>query len=160
MSWTQEREEKLKELWKKGHTASQIAEILGGTTRNAVIGKAHRLKLAARAASKTSRIVKNAPWGGTFLFCFVVWGLIFQCFWGDASNSFWCGSAAPAGPVGEGGILKRKQFPRLKKDSWLVGKSWDCGSCTLRSPCSGGRRIKRAAPMPSTHGQIREKRDT
>ena len=59
MSWTQEREEKLKELWKKGHTASQIAEILGGTTRNAVIGKAHRLKLAARAASKTSRIVKK-----------------------------------------------------------------------------------------------------
>ena len=59
MSWTQEREEKLKELWKKGHTASQIAEILGGTTRNAVIGKAHRLKLAARAASKGSKIVKK-----------------------------------------------------------------------------------------------------
>ncbi len=59
MSWTQDREEKLKELWKKGHTASQIAEILGGTTRNAVIGKAHRLKLAARAASKGSKIVKK-----------------------------------------------------------------------------------------------------
>ena len=54
MSWTNEREEKLKELWKKGHTASQIAEILGGTTRNAVIGKAHRLKLQARAVSKKS----------------------------------------------------------------------------------------------------------
>ncbi len=48
MSWTQDKEEKLKELWEKGHTASQIAEILGDTTRNAVIGKAHRLKLAAR----------------------------------------------------------------------------------------------------------------
>ena len=60
MSWTQEREEKLKELWKKGHTASQIAEILGGTTRNAVIGKAHRLKLAARAASKDKTIKKQA----------------------------------------------------------------------------------------------------
>jgi len=59
MSWTQEREEKLKELWKKGHTASQIAEILGGTTRNAVIGKAHRLKLAARAASKGSKGIKR-----------------------------------------------------------------------------------------------------
>ena len=59
MSWTQEREEKLKELWKKGHTASQIAEILGDTTRNAVIGKAHRLKLAARAASKGSKLIKN-----------------------------------------------------------------------------------------------------
>jgi|TARA_B100000401_G_scaffold121525_1_gene79457 GcrA cell cycle regulator len=52
MSWTEEREKKLRELWEKGHTASQIAEMLGGTTRNAVIGKAHRLKLAARAASK------------------------------------------------------------------------------------------------------------
>ena len=59
MSWTREREEKLKELWKKGHTASQIAEILGDTTRNAVIGKAHRLKLAARAASKGSKLIKK-----------------------------------------------------------------------------------------------------
>ncbi len=59
MSWTQEREEKLKELWGKGHTASQIAKILGGTTRNAVIGKAHRLKLAARAASKGTKIIKK-----------------------------------------------------------------------------------------------------
>mgnify|MGYP001175902611 CR=1 FL=1 len=52
MSWSEEREAKLRELWEKGHTASQIAEILGGTTRNAVIGKAHRLNLAARASSK------------------------------------------------------------------------------------------------------------
>ena len=51
-SWDESRESKLKELWEKGHTASQIAEILGGTTRNAVIGKAHRLKLAGRAQSK------------------------------------------------------------------------------------------------------------
>ena len=54
MSWTPEREEKLKELWKKGHTASQIATLIGGTTRNAVIGKAHRLNLEARGASKKS----------------------------------------------------------------------------------------------------------
>ena len=52
MSWSEEREAKLKELWEKGHTASQIAEMLGGITRNAVIGKAHRLKLAGRAPSK------------------------------------------------------------------------------------------------------------
>jgi len=52
MSWTPEKEEKLKELWKKGHTASQIASMLGDTTRNAVIGKAHRLNLQARATSK------------------------------------------------------------------------------------------------------------
>ena len=54
MSWTPQREAKLKELWKKGHTASQIASLLGETTRNAVIGKAHRLKLEARAVSKRS----------------------------------------------------------------------------------------------------------
>ena len=54
MSWTEEKVEKLKELWSKGHTASQIAETLGDTTRNAVIGKAHRLNLEARAPSKQS----------------------------------------------------------------------------------------------------------
>ena len=60
MSWTEEREQKLRELWEKGYTASQIAEMLGGdTTRNAVIGKAHRLKLAARAASKQSKSLKK-----------------------------------------------------------------------------------------------------
>ena len=64
MSWTTERENKLKELWKKGHTASQIATLLGDTTRNAVIGKAHRLNLEARAASSkkiksTDKIAKK-----------------------------------------------------------------------------------------------------
>ena len=54
MSWTDEKVEKLRDLWKKGHTASQIAEALGDTTRNAVIGKAHRLNLEARAPSKQS----------------------------------------------------------------------------------------------------------
>jgi len=56
MSWTKEREEKLKELWKKGHTASQIAGLIGDTTRNAVIGKAHRLNLQARTSSKKSTV--------------------------------------------------------------------------------------------------------
>ena len=46
MSWTNEKVEKLKELWSKGHTASQIAEILGETTRNAVIGKALNLSVS------------------------------------------------------------------------------------------------------------------
>ena len=48
MSWTEEKVNKLKELWGKGNTASQIAEIIGGISRNAVIGKAHRLKLSAK----------------------------------------------------------------------------------------------------------------
>jgi len=53
MKWTSEREEKLKELWKKGHSGSQIANMLGeGATRNSVLGKAFRLKLQARAVSK------------------------------------------------------------------------------------------------------------
>jgi len=60
MSWTLEREEKLRELWKKGHTASKIAELIGDTTRNAVIGKAHRLNLQARAVSKKSLPRANA----------------------------------------------------------------------------------------------------
>jgi GcrA cell cycle regulator len=48
MSWTDERIELLKSLWEKGLTASQIAEDLGGVSRNAVIGKAHRLGLQSR----------------------------------------------------------------------------------------------------------------
>ena len=59
MSWTPEREEKLRELWKKGHSASQIASMLGDTTRNAVIGKAHRLNLQARAVSRKSKSKVN-----------------------------------------------------------------------------------------------------
>ena len=53
MSWTDEKVNKLKELWGKGKTASQIAEIIGGISRNAVIGKAHRLNLSAK--------IKNRP---------------------------------------------------------------------------------------------------
>ena len=64
MSWTDEKVAKLKELWGKGSTASQIAEIIGGITRNAVIGKAHRLNLSAKiktraAASKETYNVSN-----------------------------------------------------------------------------------------------------
>ncbi len=52
MSWTEEKVGKLKELWGKGNTASQIAEILGGVSRNAVIGKAHRLNLSGKIFTK------------------------------------------------------------------------------------------------------------
>jgi len=48
MSWTDERVDKLKELWGEGMSASQIAKVLGGVTRNAVIGKVHRLGLSNR----------------------------------------------------------------------------------------------------------------
>jgi len=52
MSWTDQKVEKLKELWGKQNTASQIAEIIGGVSRNAVIGKAHRLNLSAKIKSR------------------------------------------------------------------------------------------------------------
>ena len=58
MSWTEEKVRKLKELWGKGQTASQIAEIIGGISRNAVIGKAHRLNLSAKIKTR-STIIKN-----------------------------------------------------------------------------------------------------
>ena len=54
MSWTEEKVNKLKELWGKGNTASEIANIIGGISRNAVIGKAHRLNLSAKIKTRTA----------------------------------------------------------------------------------------------------------
>ena len=54
MSWTDEKVNKLRELWGKGSTASQIAEIIGGISRNAVIGKAHRLNLSAKIKTRAA----------------------------------------------------------------------------------------------------------
>ena len=60
MSWTEEKIAKLKELWgKKEYTASQIAEIIGGISRNAVIGKAHRLNLSAKIKTRSATSNKN-----------------------------------------------------------------------------------------------------
>ena len=59
MSWTEEKVAKLKELWGKGSTASQIAEIIGGISRNAVIGKAHRLNLSAKIKTRTATSNQN-----------------------------------------------------------------------------------------------------
>jgi len=54
MNWNEEKVAKLKELWGRGSTASQIAEIIGGISRNAVIGKAHRLNLSSKIKTKSS----------------------------------------------------------------------------------------------------------
>ena len=54
MSWNEEKVAKLKELWGKGNTASQIAEIIGGLSRNAVIGKAHRLNLSSKVKIRSA----------------------------------------------------------------------------------------------------------
>ena len=54
MSWTEAKVQKLKDLWGKGSTANQIAEIIGGMSRNAVIGKAHRLNLSSKVNNNIS----------------------------------------------------------------------------------------------------------
>ena len=59
MSWNEEKVEKLKELWGKGSTASQIAEIIGGISRNAVIGKAHRLNLSSKIKTRNASSSEN-----------------------------------------------------------------------------------------------------
>ena len=61
MSWTDERVETLKKMWGEGQSASQIAKELGGVTRNAVIGKVHRLGLSNRAGSGGASAAKAAP---------------------------------------------------------------------------------------------------
>ena len=62
MGWTDERVETLKKLWLDGLSASQIAKQLGGVTRNAVIGKVHRLGLSGRATpSQPQRPIFKAP---------------------------------------------------------------------------------------------------
>ena len=59
MSWTDERVEILTKMWAEGNSASQIAKELGGVTRNAVIGKVHRLGLSNRATTSTAN--KSEP---------------------------------------------------------------------------------------------------
>ena len=59
MSWNDEKVAKLRDLWGKGNTASQIAEIIGGISRNAVIGKAHRLNLSAKIKTRVSSTHQN-----------------------------------------------------------------------------------------------------
>jgi GcrA cell cycle regulator len=61
MNWTDERVEKLKKLWSEGLSASQIAAQLGGVSRNAVIGKVHRLNLPGRAKAGGTATTARAP---------------------------------------------------------------------------------------------------
>ncbi|TRD22568.1 GcrA family cell cycle regulator [Palleronia caenipelagi] len=65
MAWTEERVERLKQMWNEGHSASQIAKELGDVTRNAVIGKVHRLGLSNRVtpgdAAKPAAKAEPAP---------------------------------------------------------------------------------------------------
>ena len=66
--WTEEKVKILKELWGKGKTASQIAEIIGGISRNAVIGKAHRLNLSAKLKNRSLKeniLIRNLDTNNT-----------------------------------------------------------------------------------------------
>tara|TARA_B100001057_G_scaffold427873_1_gene452886 strand:- start:995 stop:1489 length:495 start_codon:yes stop_codon:yes gene_type:complete len=60
MGWDESKVQKLRELWGKGNTASQIAEIIGGISRNAVIGKAHRLNLSAKIKTRSTNVNQNS----------------------------------------------------------------------------------------------------
>ena len=57
MSWDEKKIEILRNEWGKGKTASQIAELIGGVSRNAVIGKAHRLNLSQKLKLETAHII-------------------------------------------------------------------------------------------------------
>ena len=61
MSWNDERVEALKKLWSEGLSASQIASRIGGVTRNAVIGKVHRLGLSGRAPTSRTAVARPRP---------------------------------------------------------------------------------------------------
>ena len=61
MSWTDDRVEVLKKMWGEGQSASQIAKELGGVTRNAVIGKVHRLGLSNRTTTNTAAKADAKP---------------------------------------------------------------------------------------------------
>lgn len=61
MAWTDDRVELLKKLWAEGLSASQIASKMGGVTRNAVIGKVHRLGLSGRATPAKPQLTRRSP---------------------------------------------------------------------------------------------------
>jgi GcrA cell cycle regulator len=71
MSWTDEKVEQLRQMWGSGKSASEIAEQLGGVSRNAVIGKAHRLGLSGRPSPikkrKSAEVKEVRPGGATIL---------------------------------------------------------------------------------------------
>ena len=60
-TWTEDRVNKLRELWSQGKTASEIGAALGGVSRNAVIGKVHRLKLSGRPSPIKHRPIDSTP---------------------------------------------------------------------------------------------------
>ena len=90
MSWTLERVGKLKQLWGKGNTAGQIASIIGGVTRNAVIGKAFRLNLAAKFVQKKKQYARKINTPTCIKFLSANWGRpseTHKVIWGGCSSA-------------------------------------------------------------------------
>ncbi|HEV7689770.1 MAG TPA: GcrA family cell cycle regulator [Hyphomonadaceae bacterium] len=101
MGWTEERIARLKELWEAGHSAQRISEILGDVSRNAVIGKVHRLGLAGRATP--SRPVKRPPREAQVEA--VVRGLTYQIFYSFSDDKAVAKSSKPKIHRPPGGFL-------------------------------------------------------
>ncbi len=95
LTWTDDRVEQLKKLWESGLSASQIAAELGNVTRNAVIGKVHRLGLSGRAKSPSSAVPRQRPMSQRLSLLELNEA---TCHWpiGDPSSSefFFCGGKA------------------------------------------------------------------
>jgi len=154
MSWTDERVETLKKLWAEGHSASRIAAELGGITRNAVIGKVHRLGLSGRAKSPSSaaprprkpraaahmlRISRPSIRGNTAL-----------------AHAFELDMEPEAQPIDNViPIGQRRSLLELTEDTcrWPIG---DPGSAdfyqpaVLRLPFAGGLSARQCTPRPAT----------
>ena len=97
MVWTAEREQLLEKLWIEGLSASQIAYVMSGCTRNAVIGKAHRLGLPRRAAAPAGQAARNGKGAGLSLAPLDHAG---TC----AALPHAAAASPPPGPVATGGI--------------------------------------------------------
>lgn len=87
MTWTDDRISRLKNLWREGKSASEIADLLGDVSRNAVIGKSHRLNLAGRPSPIIRRQARPMPVDDRK-----------QCAWLDGHSGDWQPCSAPAEP--------------------------------------------------------------
>ncbi len=138
MSWTDERVEQLKKLWTDGLSASQIAKELGGVTRNAVIGKVHRLGLSGRAAPSRppQRIVRpRRP----------------RVAMRPSKPSLPSYASAPPGPV-DPAPLPNGEFATVLTLSEHICK-WPIGDPNDKEFRFCGRKTKAAAPYCDAHAR-------
>ncbi|GGE91013.1 GcrA cell cycle regulator [Stappia taiwanensis] len=111
MTWTSEREDLLRKLWRQGLSARQIAYVIAGVTRNAVIGKAHRMGLPKRSATMTHRPKQRPVRGRPSLACI-----------GGAPAAALAEDAGPATGAGGEGVSARIER-ELARASFEAGRS-------------------------------------